>query len=143
MLLLTGFILFSSTDIAAQQVTPPSRVNVKFNAKYPQQADKANWQQTKDGYTATFNAQGRRTVSRFTEDGQWVDTQTQLLQKDLQPPMRKYMDDNHKGYRYLQGYHFENPKESRYQLDVQNTEGLRYRLDFDKEGNFVNEGPIE
>ena len=96
-MLLSVLLFVSSTDILAQQaVTPPSRANVRFNAKYPQQAGNARWQQTKDGYTATFTEKGRKTQSRYTADGQWVESQVQLLEADWQPPTREYINQNHK-----------------------------------------------
>ena len=143
-LLLSGLFLFSSSAIMAQQATtPPSRVNVKFNAKYPQYADKANWKQTGEGYTATFTDKGRQTISRFSNEGQWLDTQAQLLEKDWKTPMRQYLNENHKDSRNLKGHIFEDAKGTRYQLDVQAKDGGRYRLNFDQEGNFVNEQPIQ
>lgn len=131
----------SSSQLDAQQATPPSRVNVKFNAKYPEYAGKADWQQTPTGYIAVFNDKGRRTTSEFTEDGQWLRTEAQLLEKDWRPPMVLYVKENHKGYRYLQGFRYDDAKGSRYRVDLESTKG-RYRLDFDGKGNFVNESPL-
>ena len=136
--------MMAGNSLQAQQVqTPPSRVNVKFNAKYPQQAGKASWKKGNEGYTATFKEKGRQTVSNFTETGQWISSETQLMEGDWKPVMRQYVNQNHEGYRYLQGYRFEDPKGTRYQLDVQDKSGSRFRLDFDQEGNFVNERPLQ
>ncbi|AHM60727.1 hypothetical protein D770_12355 [Flammeovirgaceae bacterium 311] len=142
-LLLLGLFIFSSAEIKAQQTTPPSRVNVKFNAKYPKFADKASWQQTSDGYTATFNDKGRQTVSRYTEEGSWLGTTTKIQKKDWEPTMRQYMEQSHPGYKYLQGYRYEDADGRRYQIDVEDKSGGRYRIDFDQSGSFINEGPIE
>ncbi|EMR02229.1 hypothetical protein [Cesiribacter andamanensis] len=137
-------LLFCCATLLQAQtpLTPPGRVSVKFNAKYPQQAEKASWQQTSEGYSASFSEQGRPTVSRFSAEGRWLGTDTQLRQADLPPTATQYLQDNHKGFRYLQGYRYESPNGSRYQLDVESA-GKRYRLDFDGKGNFVNEGPLK
>ncbi len=142
-MLLSGLVLFSSSTIFAQQTTPPSRVSVKFQAKYPQHAAKADWKQSGSEYTATFSEDGRRTLSRFGENGQWLGSETQVQEADWRPSTRQYMDENHQGYRFLQGYRFDDPKGSRYQIDVESKSGARYRLDFDGKGNFVNERPLQ
>jgi hypothetical protein len=143
-LLLLGLFVFTSAELQAQQSTPPSRVNVKFNAKYPKYADKASWEQTDEGYTATFNDKGRHTVSRFSEEGRWMGATTKILKKDWEPAMRHYLDQTHPGYKYLQGYRYEDAEGSqRYQVDIQDKNGSRYRLDFDQSGSFINEGPIQ
>jgi hypothetical protein len=144
MLFLSAIVLFFSNPLQAQQANmPPSRVNVKFIAKYPQQADKATWEQANNEYLATFTDKGRQTVSRFSENGQWLGSQTQLLEADWEKNTRQYLEENHEGYKYLQGYRFDDAKGRRYQLDVQGKNGGRYRLDFDGQGNFVNERPLQ
>lgn len=143
-MLLTGLLVLTEPKLQAQTVAePPSRVNVKFNAKYPRQAGKASWRQTPKGYEASFNQQGRQTVSRFTEKGDWLDTKKQMLEADLTPLMQRYLKDKHKNYRYLEGYRYESPQEKRYQFDVEAAAGRRYRLDFNGEGAFVKESPLQ
>ncbi|MBW3544514.1 MAG: hypothetical protein KY428_02750 [Bacteroidetes bacterium] len=132
-----------SISLYAQQgTTPPSRVSVKFKAKYPQQADRVEWKQAGKEYTATFTESGNRVTSRFGEDGQWLGSETQLKDTGWPAPMRKYMEENHAGYRFLQGTRFEEAKNSRHQIDVVSKSGERYRLEFDGKGNFVNERPL-
>lgn len=137
-------MLFTSITLQAQQESmPPSRVNVKFKAKYPQQADKVSWKQNNQEYVASFSEKGRQTTSRFSENGQWLGSETQLREADWKAPTREYLTENHKGYTYLKGYRFDDAKGSRYQLDVQGQNGNRYRLEFDAAGNFVNERPLQ
>lgn len=135
-------LFFCAGTLQAQQAaSPPDRVAVKFNAKYPKQVNKASWQQTADGYSASFNDEGRQTVSRFSKDGRWVGSDIQLKQAQLPAPAQQYLKENHKDARYLKGMHYQTSEGSRYQLDVE-SDGKRYRLDFDGNGNFVNESPL-
>jgi hypothetical protein len=124
-----------------QAITPPDRVAVKFNAKYPKQINNASWQQTDKGYSASFTHEGRQTVSRFSNEGRWQGSDIQLKQGQLPAPAQQYLKENHEGARYLKGMHYQTSDGSRYQLDVER-DGKRYRLDFDHNGNFVNESPL-
>lgn len=141
-MLCCSLCLFGSISLFAQQATPPSRVSVKFKAKYPQLADGVQWKQSGKEYTATFTESGKQVSSRFGEDGQWLGSETQLTDKGWPAPMSQYMQENHAGFRFLQGTRFEEGKNSRHQIDVVSKSGERYRLEFDGKGNFVNERPL-
>jgi hypothetical protein len=126
---------------AQQAISPPDRVAVKFNAKYPKQINNASWQQTDNGYSASFTHEGRQTVSRFSKEGRWQGCDSQIKQAHLPAPAQQYLKENHEEARYLKGMHYQTSDGSRYQLDVER-DGKRYRLDFDHNGNFVNESPL-
>lgn len=139
-------ILFASATPAFAQTnaTPPHRVQAKFNAKYPEIADKARWQQNEQGYQATFQQKNREVVSDFGPDGKWLQSRTQVREEDLPPPTRMYINDTYpKGYEFVNGYRIENTKGSRYEINLR-SEQQDYRLDFDKQGGLVGqEPPIE
>lgn len=139
-------ILFAAATPAFAQsnATPPHRVQAKFNAKYPEIADKARWQQNEQGYQATFQQKNREVVSDFGPDGKWLQSRTQLREDDLPPPTRMYINDTYpNGYEFVNGYRIENTKGSRYEINLR-SEQQDYRLDFDKQGGLVGqEPPIE
>lgn len=134
----------ATPGFAQSNATPPHRVQAKFNAKYPEIAEKARWKQNEQGFQATFQQKNREVVSDFGPDGQWLQSRTRLREDDLPPPTRMYINDTYpKGYEFVNGYRIENAKGSRYEIDLR-SEQQDYRLNFDKQGGLVGqEPPIE
>jgi hypothetical protein len=135
------FLATATTAVGQSQATPPHRVQAKFNAKYPEIAEKALWQKNDQGYQARFQENKREVISDFGPDGKWLQSRTQLREGDLPPPTRMYISDTYpKDYEFISGYRIENAKGSRYEIDLR-SEQQNYRLDFDKQGGFVGQDP--
>lgn len=135
------FLLAAMPALAQSNATPPHRVQAKFNAKYPEVADKARWQQNEQGYQARFQQNEREVISDFGPDGKWLQSRTQLREGDLPPPARMYISDTYpKDYEFINGYRIDNTKGSRYEVNVRSNQ-QNYKLDFDKQGGFVGQDP--
>ena len=130
-------LLLPFTALAQQQI--PERIQVKFRAKFPE-ATQEKWMPEGKNYQVDFTEKGLPSRARFSSNGQWLQTQTTLKQNQWPKLSRKYTDDNHSDSRYLEGYRYDSPQGSHYQMIVENKSG-RYKLDFDGEGGFVNEEP--
>jgi hypothetical protein len=123
-------------------LTPPHRVQANFNARYPKQSSTARWQQNEQGYKASFRENNRNVVSVFNEDGRWIESRTEFREKELPAHTRQYLKDNYDKYEYLGGYRYDDESGSRYELELRSGD-KDYRLNFDAEGGFINEGLVE
>lgn len=129
--------------MAQNNVNPPHRVQAKFNAKYPEIAGKARWQQTDEGYRARFQQDKREVVSDYGPDGQWIQSRMQLREDELPPPARMYISDTYPtDYELLEASRIDTNQESRFEIDLR-SEQQNYRLNFDREGVFIKEEPLE
>ncbi len=137
-------LAIATTAVGQNQVNPPHRVQAKFNAKYPEVAEKANWKQNAEGYQAHFQQNKKEVISDYGQDGKWIQSRTQLREADLPPATRTYISDTYpKDYEYVSGYRIENAKGSRYKIDLRSGQQT-YQIDFDKQGGFISqEPPIE
>ena len=135
------FAQSSSNSAGGAGSEPPPRVKVNFNARYPDNSGSAQWQQTEEGYQATFNQDSRKVVSNFDENGHWLRSRTELRESDWPANARKYIQENHKPYEYKNGYRYENEKGARYEIDLR-SQNKDYRLNFDKEGSFIDENEL-
>jgi hypothetical protein len=130
------FVSASFITIQAQEI--PERVQVKFRAKYPQL--QPNWSTVDQGYQASFTEKGYPTQVIFDDKGTWLQTRTSLKKNQWPELSNQYLKDTHPQMKYLEGYKYETPKGTRYQLLLDDSAG-KYRLDFDEEGGFINEEP--
>ena len=116
----------------------PPRVQVNFNARYPESAETAQWQHTEEGYQARFSQNGQKVESTFNRDGQWLRSRTEIREGDWPANLQKYVKENHPQYQYQQGYLYENEKGARYEVSLR-SQNKDYVLNFDKNGGFIGE----
>lgn len=132
----------TETPINTGTVTPPNRVQANFNARYPNAADATTWQQNEQGYQANFRENEREVVSDFDQNGRWLQSRSELSENDLPDATRNYISDTYEEYEYLNGYRFDDENGSRYEIDLR-SQNQDARLNFDENGGFVKEGPVQ
>lgn len=135
-------------------VVPPA-VTKAFSTQFPQGKLK-KWEQNKDGYTAVFKQDGKKTAVFYTADGTWASTETTIA-----PWLWNLPDAVKKGWRKTQyaGWKVEHitkidkPGEVLYVLDVNNSPELdaehmynfsvEWKLLFNEKGDMVKQSPVE
>lgn len=134
------FLFAQDNSQSRQNATsePPNRVKANFKARYPDISDNAQWQKKGQGYSATFRQNGKPVVCDFDENGKWLKSSTELQENQLPKDAQQYIKENYPQYKYNKGVRHENGKGSRYEVDLQ-SQNENYRLNFDKEGGFVDE----
>lgn len=132
-----SFGFLSAQSGAAPEL--PLKVKAVFKAKYPDAADKAQWEQNGSGYVATFSQNGQRVQTEFSEGGDWISSRTQVRQEDWPEPARRYITDTFQNFEYVEGFRLDNQKGSRYELDIRSNNKL-FELQFDREGGLVDDG---
>ncbi len=141
-----GLFLFISTPglslaQGGNAVNPPNRVQANFNAKFPDHSGATQWQETSDGYQATLRKSNNEVVSNFDKDGRWVKSRTALKENDLPKNTKKYIGETYKQYNFQEGYRYETKTGTRYETKIR-SENKAYRLEFDSNGGFVKEEPL-
>lgn len=132
LLFLSGGSLFAQTDL-------PLKLKAVFKAKYPDFADQAQWEQTANGYMASFSQNGQAVQAEFSKEGDWISSRTAVRQEDWPAPARKYITDTFSDYEYVEGFRYDNQKGSRYELDIRSNNKL-FELQFDRSGGLVDDG---
>ena len=138
-ILISISLLFLSGGFLSAQTDLPLKVKAVFKAKYPDFADQAKWEQTGNGYVATFLQNGQNVQAEFSKEGDWVSSRTEVRQEDWPEPARKYITDTFTDYEYVEGFRFDNQKGSRYELDIRSGNRL-FELQFDRSGGLVDDG---
>lgn len=132
----------TETPMNTGTVTPPNRVQANFNARYPNSPDNARWQQNEQGYRASFRENEREVVSDFDQNGRWLQSRTELEESDWPDITRNYISETYGEYEYLNGYRYDDVSGSRYEIDLRSG-NQDTRLNFDQDGGFVKEGPVQ
>lgn len=98
----TRFILFCFLPIVLQaqnlkQEQVPQPVQTAFQQKYPDQK-KVDWELEEKRYEAEFTVHGKEVEVCFDEQGQWIETCTELDEADMPASVKSFLDKNYAGY---------------------------------------------
>lgn len=130
------------TPMNTGTVTPPNRVQANFNARYPDFSETTSWQESEQGYQASFRENDREVISDFDENGRWLQSRTELPESDWPDSARDYISKTYPEYEYINGYRYDDENGRRYEIDLR-SQNQATRLNFDGDGGFLREGPVE
>lgn len=72
----------------------PEIVQKNFNKKYPN-AENVSWDKVDNNYKADCFYKDLITYAEFTPEGEWVQTIMEVDNRELFPPIEKYLDENY------------------------------------------------
>lgn len=98
----TRFILLCFLPIVLQaqnlkEKEVPQSVQRAFQQKYPDQK-KVEWELEDKRYEAEFKVSGKEVEVCFDEQGQWIETCTELDEADMPENLKRFLDKNYAGY---------------------------------------------
>jgi len=113
----------------------PAVVVAAFKAKFPNcKAEK--WQKEDDGYEVEFDKGKDECEALFKTDGTWVETETELTEKQVPAKAIAYIKTNFKGYKMKEFEYEETTASKLYEIEIKKDKE-EWDLYFDSQGNFV------
>ncbi|MDY0217083.1 MAG: PepSY-like domain-containing protein [Bacteroidales bacterium] len=76
------------------EVNVPEIVKKAFVAKYPK-ITAVNWEETNDGYEATYDDRKGKQKALFSPDGTWISTSSQVNPDNVPSSIKEYIKKNH------------------------------------------------
>lgn len=133
---LSLFSLVQLVPACAQEVEVPEEVLATFEEIFPT-ATNVNWEENDVLYIATFTIDDYSIKATFEENGDWVETNTEIEFKDLPAAAQEYIKAEFVVEQYYSITKLEVPEEVRYFAYFEtDTEGVN--LTFDEDGNLVH-----
>jgi len=113
--ILVLFFLFSQAAIAG---TPPQAVKDAFNQKFPN-AQNVKWgKENKNEWEAEFTNVGTKTSVNFSNDGQWIETETEIAVSELPAAVTAAIKKDHNGCSITEADRIERPTGILYEADI-------------------------
>jgi len=102
-LILTSFLL-ACTDTNAQKDKrgTPKAVKKAFKAMYPGEND-PDWETDKNGnYEAHFKKDGEHYRADYSPDGNWIETENSLKEKELPKAIRELLENKYDDFKIIE-----------------------------------------
>ncbi len=118
-ILILGFL---GLGLLAGAQTPPRQVSDAFNLKF-KNAEKISWNQEEaNEWEAEFIQNGKETSASFDLSGNWLETETEISEKDLPIPVKSAIDKKYSGYKIEETEMIESPAFSGYEIVLEKGE---------------------
>ena len=133
--------LFTFSAIIAQDEDmdgAPLTVEKAFKKMFPK-AEMAGWELDEDdNWEASFKMAGKKQSASFTEDGQWIETETVISQKEIPQMVLASLNKNYPKHKITAAELVENSDGKWYEVEFDRG-GSKYEVMFDSKGEIVNE----
>ena len=102
--------------------TPPQQVSNAFNAKF-KGAEKVSWDQEETNeWEAEFTLNGTETSASFDLSGNWLETETEIREKNLPITVKSAIGKKYPGYKIEESVVIESPDFSGYEIAMEKGE---------------------
>jgi len=132
--LLIGAALLISASVFAQDV--PSAVTKSFKAKFPN-AKEVDWNESDEGFEADFYMGNENKVVTFNENGNWLQTSTNLEEGKFPPLITKAVKAKYNSVEVESVQMVETNTSTIYNVSASNDQAS-YTLKLDKTGKILN-----
>jgi len=137
-ILFVSIFLFAGSQAQFRKVN--STVTNAFTAAYPT-AKNVTWKDNLTNFEAQFDLGGRHTVSKFNEDGSWLETEQDLAYTNLNSAVRdgfmksKYKDWHQRQIKQIQ----QKDKATVYRIYVSKSDVTKRYLYFNGQGRLLRD----
>lgn len=119
--ILFGLLLFSCETKAQDGV--PEEVKASFQAKYPGEDD-PDWEKDSNGnYESSFKEDGKHYRADFSPNGDWIETERSMEEKDLPEKVRDIIKDQYGDFEIVEVEEVDH-----------HSKGLFYDVEFKRKG---------
>ena len=144
-----GFVIIVSTTITAcqaqrvEQSDIPSVVLKAFQEKYPQAQD-VEWEKESDTeLEAEFDLNGEEMSANFSQDGTWMETETEIKRKDLPKAVQSTLKSQFAGYEIEESEKVATPEQPEaYEVEIEKGE-TTLSVMLDKNGKVLKQETAE
>ena len=144
-----GFVIIVSTTITAchaqsvEQSDIPSAVLKAFQEKYPQAQD-VEWEKESDTeLEAEFDLNGEEMSANFSQDGTWMETETEIKRKDLPKAVQSTLKSQFAGYEIEESEKVATPEQPEaYEVEIEKGE-TTLSVMLDKNGKVLKQETAE
>lgn len=117
-----GF-LFAFSLNACEQGNAPEKVKSAFNQKYPG-AKEVDWDMEKENeWEAEFEMNEKEMSATFDENGQWLETETEMEENDLPATVKETLKTQFKAYEVEEAEYLESPEYTGYEIELEGKKG--------------------
>lgn len=131
---LIAFLAIGTSSVSASinKTKVPQAVLDAFNKKYPKATD-VKWEKERLNYEVEFELESIEYEAEFSEDGTWLETETEIAEKDLPKEVVSAFKLKYPKAKIREIEKVETPKSSFYEIEYKKgmKKGEAY---FDKEG---------
>lgn len=114
-------LVFAFTMIsvsAFSQKNPPENVKEEFSKKYAS-AQSVKWDsEEKNEWEAEFNIDGKKMSASFDNSGKWIESETDITEKELPDPVVSTLNKDFQGYKKGHIEIFENTEIKGFELGL-------------------------
>lgn len=139
--LIALFVFGAQSTLFAQIRKVPAAVTEAFKAKYPS-ASNVEWKDKVTVFMATYELDGKKHEARFTNKGEWKNTETEVGETGLPAAVKdgfaksKYDSD----WDINNGYKIESPGDvTEYRVFIKKSDIQKKNLLFSKEGKLLKD----
>ncbi|HEX5003313.1 MAG TPA: PepSY-like domain-containing protein [Bacteroidia bacterium] len=97
---------------------PPQAVKDAFTQKFPAARDVKWGKENKNEWEAEFVSNGTKTSVNFSNDGKWVETETEIAVSELPAAVKAAIEKEHNGYSITEADRIERATGILYEVDL-------------------------
>lgn len=129
-------ISFSSCD----QEKAPEKVKAAFNQKFPN-AEETDWEMEKENeWEAEFEVDEKEMSATFSQDGMWLETETEVEVEDLPASVKQTLKAQFKDYEVEETEYVESPESNGYEIELEGKDG-DIEILIGKDGEVLKQNP--
>ncbi len=138
-LLLISLFIFSAVIAQDEDMDgAPMNVEKAFKKMFPK-AVLTSWEiDEDDNWEASFKMAGKKQSASFNEDGEWIETETVISQKEIPQMVLASLNKNYPKHKITAAELVENSDGKWYEVEFDRG-GSKYEVMFDAKGEIVNE----
>jgi len=96
------FWIVACNETNAQKGDTPEAVKNSFQLKYPGEND-PDWHTDRNGnYEANFKKKGVHYRADYSPNGQWIETENSIKEKELPDPIKKLLKDKYDDFKIIE-----------------------------------------
>jgi len=108
---------------ACDQEQAPEKIKSAFNQKFPN-AEEVDWDMEKNNeWEAEFEVDENDMSATFDQNGQWLETETEIEENELPESVTLRLKNNFKGYEIEKAEYLESPEYKGYELELEGKDG--------------------
>ena len=122
-LIISMSLLIALSIYSCKQESIPEKVATTFNHRYSN-ASNVDWDVEENGeWEAEFEVDEKEMSATFGQNGQWLETETEIEVSQLPEAVTLSLKNNFKGYEIEEAEYLESPEYKGYELELEGKDG--------------------
>ena len=128
-------LLIAISFSACENEKAPEKVKAAFNQKFPN-AEETDWEMEKENeWEAEFEMDEKEMSATFSQDGTWLETESEIEEKDLPAPVKETLKSQFKDYEVEEAESVETPQYKGYEIELEGE--TEFEVVIDENGNVI------